>query len=81
MHYAVTTHPTYKINSAYRGHPAQSDSSHFPTFLVKYDTVSIDQNSVLMEQGFWRMQTALYFCPPPLLAPAHFISINFTLKA
>lgn len=52
MHYTLTTHPTYKINGAFCCHPAQSDSSNFPTSLVKYDTVSIDQNSVLIEQGF-----------------------------
>lgn len=69
MHYTLTTHPTYKINSAFHCHPAQSDSSNFPTSLVKYDTEPIDQNSVLIEYGSWRMQTALYFYPssPPLL--------------
>lgn len=80
MHYTLTTHPTYKINSAFCCHPAQRDSSNFPTSLVKYDTVSIDQNSVLIEQGYWRMQTALYFYTS-LPAHAHFILINFNLKA
>ena len=52
MHYTLTTHPTYEINSAFCRHAAQSNNRNFPTSLVKYDTVSIDQNSALIEQGF-----------------------------
>lgn len=79
MHYTLTTHPTYKIimHSAAMQHKATVATSPI-LFVVKYDTVSIDQNSVLIEQGFWRMYTTLVISYPP---SAHFILINFNLKA
>ena len=56
MHCMLTAHPTYKINSAFFFYPAQSNSSNFPTSLVKYDTISIDQNLVFIEH--WLLQNA-----------------------